>query len=287
MSRPCVVATNASEALGYRGGDVLFSVDVDLGAETAAHFRRDRTNPILSETCQCRDEGSEDVRVLRRRPDGHRLLARLEVRDHPAGFHRARREALVHHPLRDDDLGLGERGVDRGVVDGAAVGADAGAARHERDRQVVRERGMDDGRLPGHRELEIHHRRQRIVGDDDGVRGVAGDVAIGRHDDGDRFAGETDGVDGYSAMFRRRKRRADRHGTEELRDLGAREDRFHSVHRLRGAGIDRADASVRDVTALEHDVLHADQRNIVDVGTAAANEARILAPLGALANELR
>ena len=44
---------------------------------------------------------------------------------------------------------------------------------------------------------------------------------------------------------------------------------------------------MRDVAALERQVLHADERDVVDVGAAALNEARILAPLDALADELR
>ena len=262
------------------------AVDVDLGAEAAAHFRSDRPDLILAQPGHRRDERPQDVRVLRRRPDGHRALARLVVRHHASRLHRRRREALVHHPLRDDDLGLGERLIDRRVVDGAG-GAHAGAARHQRHRQVVRKGGMDDRRLPRHRQLEIHDRRQRVVGDDDRVGGVPRDVAIARHDDGDRLAAVADRVHGDRAMVGRRERRADRHGRQELRDLRAGEDRFDAFHRLRGTRVDGADTAVRDVAALERQVLHADERDVVDVGAAALNETRILAPLDALAHELR
>ena len=215
MSRPCVVATKASERssdplhgnaepLGDRGRHVLFPVDVDLGAEAAAHFRSDRPDLILAQSGHRGDERAQDVRVLRRRPDGHRAFARLVVRHHASRLHRRRREALVHHPLRDDDLGLGERLVDRRVVDGAG-GAHAGAARHQRHRQVVREGGMNDRRLPGHRLFEIDDGRQRVVRHDDRVGGVARDVAIARHDDGDRLAAVADRVDGDRAMVGRRE----------------------------------------------------------------------------------
>jgi hypothetical protein len=50
--------------------------------------------------------------------------------------------------------------------------------------------------------------------------------------------------------------------------------------------IDR-DAAVRDVAALEGQVLHADDLHVVDVGAEALDEARILAPLDALADQLR
>ena len=147
--------------------------------------------------------------------------------------------------------------------------------------------GMNDRRLPGHRELEIDDGRQRVVGHDDGVGGVASDVAIAGDDDGNRLAAVADRVDGDRAMLRRRERRADRHRRQEFGDLRAGEDGFDALHRLRGAGVDRADASVRDVAALERQVLHADERDIVDIGAAALNEARILAALDALADELR
>ena len=88
-------------------------------------------------------------------------------------------------------------------------------------------------------------------------------------------------------MFRRRKRGADRHGRQEFGDLFAGEHRFDAVHGLRGAGVDRPDASVRDIASLERQMLHADEGDVVDVGAGASNEARILAPLDALTNELR
>jgi hypothetical protein len=43
---------------------------------------------------------------------------------------------------------------------------------------------------------------------------------------------------------------------------------------------------VRDVAALECDVLHADERDVVDVSAAAANQTGILAAFGARADEL-
>ena len=55
----------------------------------------------------------------------------------------------------------------------------------------------------------------------------------------------------------------------------------------RGAGVDRADAAVRDVAALERQVLHAGDLDVVDVGAAALDQARVFAALDALADELR
>ena len=54
-----------------------------------------------------------------------------------------------------------------------------------------------------------------------------------------------------------------------------------------GAGVDRLDLAVRDVAALERHVQHAGDLDVVDVGAAALDEARIFAALDALADELR
>src|SRR4029077_554107 len=70
-------------------------------------------------------------------------------------------------------------------------------------------------------------------------------------------------------------------------DLSAREDCLDAVHRLRGARVDGRDASMRHIASLEGQVLHADERDVIDVGRTALDETRILAPLDALAHELR
>ena len=43
---------------------------------------------------------------------------------------------------------------------------------------------------------------------------------------------------------------------------------------------------MRDVAALEREVLHAEDLHVVDVGAAPLDQARVLAPLDALADEL-
>ncbi len=99
---------------------------------------------------------------------------------------------------------------------------------------------VDDAGLAFHRRFGIDDDRQRIVRDDDRVGGIAREVAIGRDDDGHRLAGVAHHVDGDRVMRRRRKRRADRHRREHLRDVGAGVDRFDAVHLLGGAGVDRS-----------------------------------------------
>ena len=114
--------------------------------------------------------------------------------------------------------------------------------------------------------LEIDDRRQHVVRHDDRLGGVASHVPIARHDDGDRLAAIPDGVDRNRSMLRRREWSADRHRRQQFGDLRAGKDRFDAFHRLRCTRIDGDDASVGHVAALEDDVLHADQRDVVDIG---------------------
>ena len=203
-----------------------------------------------------------------------------------ARLHRVGHQALVEHALRDHHFGLRKRAIDGAVVH-LAVGRHAGPARHQRDREVVRERLVDDDRLARHRQLGIDDHGQRIVVDDDRVGRVAGDVAIGGHHHRHRLAGVTHHVDRHGAVIGRGERRADRHRREQRRDLRAGEHRFDALHRLGGAGVDGRDAAMGDVAALERQMTHAGDLDVVDVGAAALDEARILAALDALADELR
>ena len=92
------------------------------------------------------------------------------------------REALVQHPLRDHDVGFGKRLVDGGIVDAAR--GDACAARHTANGNVVRKSWMDDGRLPGHREVRIDHRGKRKVVDNDRVNSISSHVTVAGRNDG-------------------------------------------------------------------------------------------------------
>ena len=137
--------------------------------------------------------------------------------------------------------------------------------------------------LPGHRRFGIDDGRQRVVVDDDRVGGIAREVAIARDDDGDRLAGVAHGVDGHRMMRRRRERRADRHRRQELRRCRApvKTASTPSIASAALVSIER-DASVRDVAALERQVQHAGELDVVDVGAAALDQARIFAALDAL-----
>jgi hypothetical protein len=87
------------QAPGHHGGNIFLGVDVDLRAEAAANLWGDGPDLILPHAGHGRDHRAEDVRILRRRPDGHGALARLEVSDHTSRLHRVRDETLIDHAL--------------------------------------------------------------------------------------------------------------------------------------------------------------------------------------------
>ena len=194
---------------GQRRRHELFAVDVDLGAEPTAHLRGDGAHLVLAHAEHRRDDRPQHVRALRRRPDGHRALAGLEVRHHAARFHGTRRQAVIDHALRDHDLGIGEGLVDRRIVHRAA--SRSRATWNAVQQEIVREPFVHEHRLARHRQLGIHHRRQRIVGHHDGVGGIAGQVPVTRDHHGHGFAPVADRVGGDRTMLRRSVRRADGH----------------------------------------------------------------------------
>ena len=67
----------------------------------------------------------------------------------------------------------------------------------------------------------------------------------------------------------------------------ASEDGLDALNRFCRADIDLENTSMRHVAALEGEMLHSHQRDIIDIGGAALNQARIFPALDALADELR
>ena len=139
-----------------------------------------------------------------------------------------------------------------------------------------------------HRLPRVDDRRQDVVFDDDGVSGVARDVAIGRDDDSHRLAAVVDLIHGDRAMIRRGSRGAAvGYRVEQLGNLRSGVHGFDTVHGRGGAGVDAADACVRHVAALVRDVQHPGNLDVVDVGATSLNQAWIFASLDALSYELR
>ena len=252
-----------------------------LAPIAAPHLRGDGPHAVLPQAERLRQEGVQDVWILGRRPDVQRLAARLVVR--------------ATTPRASMDLGASRWfTIHWAIITPAASTAVSsmspwrpiqGTARQRAEGDVVREDGLQYRRPADHCCLWIDRRRQGLVVDLDGVGRVARHVAVAGHHHRDRIAGKADGVDRHRAVLGRREWRPDRHRRQELGDV--REDRLHPVHRFGGADIDGPDPAVRDIAALEREVLHAGDLYVVAVGTASLDQAWVLATLDALADELR
>ena len=158
--RSSIHFTGARTSREKRGSGVLLAVDVDLAAEAASHLRRDRPHLVLAQAHHGGRHRPQDVRVLRRAPDGQVLATGLVLRDHAPRLHRVRRQTLVQHPLREHDVRLREGRVQGAVVLGqGCFGVHAGAAPVVLDGDVAREAVMQRGGLIRHRRLRVDHRR--------------------------------------------------------------------------------------------------------------------------------
>ena len=208
------------------------------------------------------------------------------MRDDPAALHGGGCEALADHALGDNDISLGESGVDGGVVDGEGLGVDPGAAGDERNGEVVLEFGVDGGGLALHREFGVDDGGQFLDLDDDGVRGVSGEVAIGRDNNSHRVA--------YVVHLLRRDRPKvgvregadDGLGCDYVVQLRARHDQFDAGQGLRGGGVDACDAAVGDIAAAKGDVQHALQLDVVDEDAQPLDDGRVFRALDALPDHL-
>ena len=125
----------------------------------------------------------------------------------------------------------------------------------------------------------LDHRRQRLVLDLDQLQRVAGAVAVVRHDERDLLALEAHLVRGQHGLHVARQRRHP--GELQALQVLAGDDGVH-LRVLQGGGrVDRDDAGVRERAAQHRAVQHPGQRDVVDVGALAADEARVLLALAA------
>ncbi len=263
-----------SGGLGAERQNRFLAVDLELAAEPAADLRGDDPDALLVLAHHEREEQLQEVRDLGGGP--HRQRAGLVVSDHAARLDRRARRAVVDEAALHDDVGLGDAGLDvaaaqRPLVD--LVGAEVGV-----DEVAALERGLrvgDDG--------------QRVVLDQDVLGGVDHRVAVVADHDGDRIADVLDDLLGQRPVLR--------HGDVDAgRDPGHREPRLelevagdqhreHAGPGLGGLGVDRDDPGVGLGRAHERRVQQARQDDVVDVGGAAGDQARVLLALHRAADE--
>ena len=111
------------------------------------------------------------------------------------------------------------------------------------------------------------------------------DVAIASDDDRHGLAGVANDIDGHGTMRRRRERSANRHRRKQVGNLRAGEDRFDAVHRLSGAGVDRADTAMRHRTAQKGDMQNIRNIEIIDETAFAAQQRLVLDARDAAADQ--
>src|SRR6266545_8396122 len=74
----------------------FFGVDIQLGTETATHFRRDHAQLVFRNTNHQRELCAQQVRDLCRRPDGQLFFTGKISRQDPPAFHSNRSQALMN-----------------------------------------------------------------------------------------------------------------------------------------------------------------------------------------------
>jgi len=147
--------------LGEPGDHDVFGVRRDLPAEPAAHRRGADAHLGGVQPQDLGDDAAGVVGRLNRGPQRDRWLTGAGDSESAIGLHRHRRHPLVDEPCAHDDLGILERARVLGhVVD---ANREVGAVSREQNRCVRFQRG-----------LGVDHRRERLVIDGDGVRGVHG-----------------------------------------------------------------------------------------------------------------
>ena len=255
----------AGEARDLREHELL-GVDVDLGAEAAAHVGRDDAHLGLGDAADGGHERAHEVRHLRRGVE-----RQLAARGDPVGHHAARLdghggEALVVDRQRH----LHGRGVEDGVE---ALGLVLDRQAVVAGRLLVQLRRIG---LAG--VLGVDHDRQRVVVDDDAVGGVTGQGGrIGDHDcnqlaDHPHLAVGQDRPLGLLGVAER-VRGAGNACFEPQRVVG--EDVDHAGHRCGRRGVDAADHGVRVRRAQEGRVGHVGQLDVVDVPALAGDQRRV------------
>ena len=196
----------------------------------------------------------------------------------PRGSIAAPDGAVVDDPLLDDDVGLGDRGIDV-------------AAAHRPLVRLVRAERLVDEDLVLQRLLHVDDDRQRLVLDAHGLRRVDDVVLVlaDDHRDGvadvvDLAARERPAHGRLDLDAGRRPRHRQRRG--QVAHVLAGEDGLDAGARERLGRVDRDDLRVRLGRAHDRHVQHAVQDEVVDVRRAAGDQPRVLLAADRLADVL-
>ena len=244
----------------------LLGVDIELGTETAPDLRSDHTDPVLADAEQYREEQTQEVRNLGGAPDGQPVAAILG--QHPARLDRPTGHAMVDDATLDDDVGLGEAGLE------------VAAAKRPVAHLVGPELLVDQRRSVLERLLRIGDHRERVVLDDDVLGRVDDRVAVIADHERDRIADVLDLALGQHPVIGGVDLDAGRHPRHRQARLHVEilvgVDRDDAVARLGRRRVDRDDLGVRLGRAHPCPPQLADQVDVVDVARAAGDQPRVL-----------
>ena len=269
----------AAHELGRPGADHLFGVDEDLGAEAAAHVRRNHAQLVLGrQAVEGRDHQAGHMRVLAGGVERVVLGTRVVVANGRARLHGVGDQPVVDQVDLGDVRGLLEGGVRRGFIADRPV-----------EHPVVG-RHLVDLRLVAHGVGHVHHMRQHAVIDVNRRGGGLGKVTRLGNDDGHVVAHVAHLAKGEDRMRARLHRRAvlgvDHPAADQAAQLGGRhvvagEDADDARHLLGLGRVDLIDGGMRVGAAHEVSVGLLGQVDVVGVVALAGEEAMVFLALHA------
>ena len=262
-----------------RGADEdLFRIERSLAAKTAAHVRRHDANLVAGKIERRRQRIAHDARDLRRGMQRQRVAPRLVFGKARPGLDGDRRLAMHAEAAADAHRRGGKRLVRLAAFE-LPVHQHVGAGFF-----------MQERHSGTHGLLRVNDGGQRFVVDNEELERVLGEVAVFGDDTHDRLADiahlaarqRQDRCGVIMGHARGRDQRLDRAG----QILGG-ENSDDARGGARSGSVDRANARMRLVAPAEGDVQRAHHLPIIGEGAVARQEARILGPFDARADELR
>ena len=275
-----------SQPAREEGDQQVFRVNMPLQPEASADVERDAAHARLGQAQHRGRLAAHPMHDLGRRPDRHRIRARVVRADDAAAFHgRGRIAMMIKAPLQPVRRAR-ERGFDVALADGE--GADQVGVE-----SVVHDRGFRAQCL-----LRVDDGGERIEIETDQLRGILGRVPALGHDDGDGLADVADLVmrekrllridefvlDQRRPFARQRKLRV-RHRRQERQEVGAGQGTDDAGCGKRLRQMHAADARVGNRASDEDRVQHVRQIEIGDELSAAGQQSTILAARQRAADE--
>lgn len=254
--------------------DGFFGIVKDLGAEAAADIGRYHADLVFGQAeYESAKDQPDDMRVLRGRVDRGVVGAWVVFTDGAARLHRVWRQPVVYQVDLGDMRCLGEGGLSRSLVAEVPVVA-----------EITGRIGMHLRCVGFQRGHHVDDRRQHLIVDIDGLRGIAGFTEAARNHHCDLIADMAHMLDGDDVVARRLVWLAllvlDGPAADQAADLVgchilAGIDRDYARHLAGGVGIDRLDFRESVWGAEEVCVKLAGAVDVVGVMALTRNEAEI------------